>query len=204
MALSTYELSLAEFRFPNKLPGKHSNFRFVANVRYVSSRGEHDTQHAVMPDLERHWECDPNRKQDPQFVRGADAGSFGTFDMSRIDAWDRLVMLVRADAIHSVQLKVFDIDRPNFFDRLGGVLGDVIGTIFGRARSALPGTTGVFADALGTASADVESALLTRLAGGDRLLFRGSAQLDGPGDYLIAGSGDAGDYEIRLELKVTE
>ncbi len=204
MALSTCELSLTGFRFPKKLSGKHSNFRFVADVRYVSSRGEHDTQHAVMPDLERHWECDPGRKHEPQYVRGADIGSFGTFDMSKIDAWDRLVLLVRADAIHSVQLKVFDIDRPNFFDRLGDAMGDVIRTILGRSRGALPGTTGVFADALGTASADVESALLTRLAGGDRLLFRGSVPLDGPGDYLIAGSGDAGDYEIGLELKVTE
>ena len=204
MPLSTYELTLTEFRFPNKLSGKHSNFRFVADVRYVSSRGEHDTQHAVMPDLERHWECDPDRKKEPQYVRGADSGSFGTFDMSRIDAWDRLIMLARADTIHSVQLKVFDIDRPNFLDRLGDALGDVIGTILGRSRSALPGATGVFADALGTASADVESALLTRLAGGDRLLFRGSVLLDGPGDYLIAGPGDAGDYEIGLELKLTE
>ncbi len=123
MALFTYELSLAGFRFPNRLPGKHSNFRFVADVRYVSSRGEHDTQHAVMPDLERHWECDPDRTEESQYVRGADIGSFGTFDMSRIDAWDRLIMLAGADAIHSVQVKVFDIDRPNFLDRLGGYPG---------------------------------------------------------------------------------
>lgn len=87
---------------------------------------------------------------------------------------------------------------------MGDALGDVIGTILGRGRSALPGTTGVFADALGTASADVESALLVRLAGGDRLLFRGSVSLDGPGDYLITGTGDAGEYEIGLELKVTD
>lgn len=204
MALSTYELSLAGFRFPNRLPGKHSNFRFVADVRYVSSRGEHDTQHAIMPDLERHWECDPDRTEESQYVRGADIGSFGTFDMSRIDAWDRLILLVRADAIHSVQVKVFDIDRPNFFDRLGDALGDVIGTILRRGRSASPGSTGVFADALGTASADVESALLVRLAGGDRLLFRGSVSLEGPGDYLITGSGDAGEYEIGLELEVAD
>ena len=128
MALSTYELSLAGFRFPNRLPGKHSNFRFVADVRYVSSRGEHDTQHAVMPDLERHWECDPDCSEEAQYGRGADIGSFGTFDMSRIDAWDRLIMLVGADAIHSVQVKVFDIDQPNFLDRLGDALGDVEST----------------------------------------------------------------------------
>jgi len=204
MALATYELTLTSFRFPRDLSAKHSNFRFVADVRYVSSRGEHDTLHAVMPDLERHWECDQGRSQDPLYVRGEDTGSFGTFDMSKIDAWDRLVMLVRADAIHSVQLKVFDIDRPNFFDRLGDAMGDVIRTILGRGRGGLDDSAGVFADALGNASADVESALLTRLAGGDRLLFRGSASLDGLGDYRIAGRGDAGEYGIGLELKTTE
>ena len=204
MPLATYELLLSDFRFPTDLSAKHSNFRFVADVRYVSSRGEHDTLHAVMPDLERHWECDQDRSQDPLYVRGDDTGSFGTFDMSKIDSWDRLVMLIRADAVHSVQVKVFDIDRPNFFDRLGDALGDVLRTILGRGREALPDETGVFAGALGNASADVESALLTRLAGGDRLLFRGSALLDGFGEDLLSGPGDSGNYEIRLELKTTE
>jgi len=196
----TYELSLTDFRFPKKLPGKHSNFRFVADVRYVTSRGEHDTLHAVLPDLERHWECDRDHRGEPAFVRGPDTGSFGTFAMAKIDDWDRLVMLVRAESVHSVQMKVFDIDRPNFFDRLGDALGDVVRTILGRARGGVAEQTGVFADALGNASADVESALLTRLAGGDRLLFRGSVRLEGPGDYVIAGPGEAGDYELRLQL----
>lgn len=199
-----YELSLTDFRFPKKLPGKHSNFRFVADVRYVSSRGEHDTLHAVLPDLERHWECDRDHRKEPTYVRGPDTGSFGTFDMTKIDDWDRLVMLVRAEAVHSVQIKVFDIDRPNFFDRLGDALGDVVRTILGRGRGGLTDATGVFADALGNATADVESALLTRLAGGDRLLFRASARLDGPDGYLLAGPGEAGDYEIRLEMTASE
>lgn len=200
----TYELSLTDFRFPKKLPGKHSNFRFVADVRYVSSRGEHDTHHAVLPDLERHWECDRDHRKEPYYVRGPDTGSFGTFDMSRIDDWDRLVLLVRADGVHSLQMKVFDIDRPNFFDRLGDALGDVVRTILGRGRGGLTEATGIFADAVGHASADVESALLTRLAGGDRLLFRASTRLDGPGDYLLAGQGEAGDYEMRVQLQQTE
>ncbi len=204
MPLATYELSLTEFRFPRDLSGKRSNFRFVADLRYVSSRGEHDTLHAVMPDLERHWECDEDHQRDTMYVRGADDGEFGTFDMSKIDAWDRLVMLVRADAVHSVQLKVFDIDRPNFFDRLGDALGDVIRTIIGRGRTSLPESTGVFSGALGNASEDVESALLTRLAGGDRLLFRGSVLFDGSGEYVISGKGDSGQYEMRLELQTTE
>jgi hypothetical protein len=203
MAISTYEVSLAGFRFPKALPAKRCNFRFVADVRYSNGRGDFDTAHAVLPDLERWWECDPDRGADPSYVRGADAAEFATFDMSMIDAWDRLVILVRGDGIHSVQFKVFDIDRPDFLDRVGGTLGDVVGAVFGRGRSALQDETSVFAGALGGASADVESALLGRLAGGERLLFRGSAQLSEPGEYVVSGLGEKGEYAIRCELRIS-
>lgn len=204
MAISTYELSLTGFRFPSALPDKRCNFRFVADVRYVNGRGDFDTAHAVLPDLERWWECDPDRRAEPSYVRGADAGEFGTFDMTSIDAWDRLVILVRGDGIHSVQFKVFDIDRPDFFDRVGSALGDVVGAVLGRGRADLDDTTGVFAGALGGAAADVESALLARLAGAERMLFRGSAQLAEPGEYVVSGLGEKGEYVIRCELNVSD
>jgi hypothetical protein len=204
MAISTYELSLAGFRFPKALPAKRSNFRFVADVRYVNGRGDFDTAHAVLPDLERWWECDPDRRSDPSYVRGPDTGEFGLFDMTAIDAWDRLVILVRGDGIHSVQFKVFDIDRPDFLDRVGGALGDVVGAVIGRQRSDFEDRAGVFAGALGGAADDIESALLGRLAGGDRLLFRGSAQLSGPGEYVVSGLGEKGEYAIRCELKISD
>ena len=201
---ANYEVALTAFRFPRDLPGKRANFRMVAEVRYVSSRGEHDTHHAVLPDLERLWECNPDRPKDPQFVRGEEDGAFASLDMARVDDWDRLVMLVRADAVHSVQVKVFDIDRPNFFDRLGDALGDVVRSILGRGRAGLPSAAGVFAEALGNASDDIESALLTRLAGGDRLLFRASARLEATGDYWLTGFGEAGEYEVRLSLSISD
>lgn len=201
---ANYELRLTGLRFPRDLPGKRANFRMVAAVRYVSGRGEHETHHAVLPDLERLWECDPGRPADPQFVRGEEAGGFASLDMSKVDDWDRLIMLVRADSVHSVQLKVFDIDRPNFFDRLGDALGDVVRSILGRGKAGMERTAGVFAQALGNASDDIESALLTRLAGGDRLLFRGSTRLDGAGDYELAGSGEAGEYRLGLSLTITD
>ena len=52
----TYELVLTGFHFPRKLPRRKANFRFVADVRYVNGRGEYDTEHAVLPDLDRYWE----------------------------------------------------------------------------------------------------------------------------------------------------
>ena len=105
MAISTYELAISDLRFPKALSPKRCNFRLVADVRYVNGRGDFDTAHAVLPDLERWWECDPDRRDDPMFARGADDGPFGTLDMGAVDAWDRLVILVRGDGIHSVQLK---------------------------------------------------------------------------------------------------
>ena len=201
---ANYELRLTAFRFPRELPGKRANFRMVAAVRYVSGRGEHETHHAVLPDLERLWECDPGRASDPQFVRGEEVGSFASLDMSKVDDWDRLIMLVRADSVHSVQLKVFDIDRPNFFDRLGDALGDVVRSILGRGKAGVERAAGVFAEALGNASDDIESALLTRLAGGDRLLVRGSARLVDAGDYELTGSGEGGEYRLGLSLAVTD
>lgn len=204
MAISSYELSLSGFRFPAALPPKRSNFRILADVRYVNGRGDFDTAHAVLPDLDRWWECDPGKSGDPDFVRGPDDAEASTLDMAAIDAWDRLVILVRGDGIHSVQFKVFDIDRPDFLDRVGGALGDVVRTVLGRGRAAATAETGVFAGSLGNAADDVESALLTRLAGGDRLLFRGSSQLSGPGEYVVSGRGEKGDYEIRCTLGVTD
>jgi len=99
---------------------------------------------------------------------------------------------------------VFDIDRPDFLDRVGGALGDVVRTVLGRGRAAAAAEAGVFAGSLGNAADDVESALLTRLAGGERLLFRGSSQLSGSGEYVVAGRGEKGDYEIRCTLRVTD
>lgn len=204
MAISSYELSLTGFEFPGALPGKRSNFRFVADVRYVNGRGDFDTAHAVLPDLERWWECDRDRQGEPPYVRGPDSGDSATFDMTALDAWDRLVILVRGDGIHSVQIKVFDVDRPDFLDRVGGRLGDVLGTLGGRGRDRIDEQTGMLAGALGSASADIESALLVRLAGGDRLLFRGATELSEPGEYVLSGPGEKGRYTVRCELKISD
>jgi hypothetical protein len=198
----TYELALTGFQFPRKLPRRKANFRFVADVRYVNGRGEHSTEHSVMPDLDRHWECDPEKKDAPDYVRGLHQGRAASFDMDLIDAWDSLVLLVRGDGIHSVQFKVFDVNRPDAWDRLRRALGDVVRTLVGRARAVLPEKAGVLSDSLGSAASDLESALLTRLAGGEKLLFRGSTRLEAPGGYVVEGKGRDGGYVIRCELKV--
>ena len=199
----TYELVLTGFEFPLKLPRRKANFRFVADVRYVNGRGEHDTEHAVLPDLDRYWECDPERKGSPEYVRAKDRDRKASFDMSRIDDWDRLVLLVRGDEVHSVQFKVLDVNRSDGWDRLRRALGDLAATVIGRARSSVPEKGWVVSDALGTAATDLESALVGRLAGGQDLLFRGSTALGEPGPYEVVGSGVHGSYAVRCELKVS-
>jgi hypothetical protein len=199
----TYELVLTGFDFPGKLSRRKANFRFVADVRYVNGRGEHDTEHAVLPDLDRHWECDPEREDSPDYVRAKSKASVASFDMDRIDAWDRLVLLIRGDGVHSVQFKVFDVNRADAWNRIGQALGDVVRTVIGRARAALPAKAGIASDSLGSAATDLESTLLARLAGGEDLLFRGSTKLGAAGGYVVRGKGAEGKYAIRMELRIS-
>ena len=201
MAPMTWEIGLTGFRFPTKLPPKRANYRIVVDLRYVTKRGDHTTEHAVLPGLDRWWECDRERKDGIDFVRGPDVGQFATLDMSAVDDWDRLILLVRGDAIHSIQFKVFDVNRPGTLDRIRRGLGEVLGSLIGRARSSLPDVAGVFSDSLGSAATDLESALITRVAGADRLLFRGSARIPEPGEYVVEGVGEKGPYRIDFALR---
>lgn len=200
----TFQLSIAGLEFPRALSRRKSNFRIIADVRYVNGRGEHDTEHSVLPDLDRWWECDPERRDSPDYVRGAENGETVSFDMTRIDDWDRLVLLVRGDSVHSVQLKVFDVNRSDGWDRLRRALGEVVVALIGRGRTAVPERAWPLSDALGTAADDLESALVGRLAGAQDLLFRGSAALAEAGDYEVGGPGAFGRYAVRLELRASE
>ncbi len=201
MAPITWEIDLTGFRFPETLPPKRANFRIVVDLRYVTKRGDHTTEHAVLPGLDRWWECDPDRADSLEYARGPDEGEFATLDMSAVDDWDRLILLVRGDSIHSIQFKVFDVNRPGSLDRIRRGLGEVLGALIGRARDRLPEVAELASDSLGSAATDLESALITEVAGADRLLFRGSARIPEPGDYTVAGVGEDGAYRIDFTLR---
>lgn len=181
---NTFRISLANFSFPPGLSGGQANFRFIVDLRYIDAGGEFATEHAVMPSLDTFWECDPNKKDKPNFVR---AGDSAKFDMKKIDDWDRLVLCVKARELHSVQAKVIDVDRKDIFDKLKelaqGVLKGAFGVFRSRVASLVPSSAGAL-DAptsvhqtLGNAADDIESLLLKKMAGGDKVLFRGSVSL---------------------------
>lgn len=102
-----FELNLTGFRFPDDLPNDRANFRFVADLRYLDHRKQFKSVHAVMPSLDTFWECDKRRADRANHVRDA---SDARFDMAKIDVWERLVFLVRAEAVHSIQFKVLDVN----------------------------------------------------------------------------------------------
>ncbi|HVR29099.1 MAG TPA: hypothetical protein VMS86_06135 [Thermoanaerobaculia bacterium] len=192
---SEFELTLESFAFPATLPNSRANFRFVVDVRMVRS-GKFATDTAVMPGFDTWWECDRKKTRHPLYVRLAGAPAL---DMDRIDAWERLVLLTRADSLHSLQLKVFDVDRPDAWDTLRDALGRIAQSVLGRTSRALE-LQDIAAEGFGAVEEDVRSSVAKRLAGGDRLLYRGSAPLDAPGPVTLGGRGVGGDYAAAFRL----
>lgn len=204
MPARTYEFVLTDFEFPAKLANRKANFRLLADLRYISRRGDHTTAHAVLPGLDSWWECDPGRDDRPEYVRGGLIGKRVGLDMTRIDDWQRLILLVRGDGVHSIQIRAFDVNRSDPWDRMKSAVADIIPSLIGRGRAALPDLEGVLTDAFGSAASDLESVALARIAGGDSLLFRGSLRLPGPGAFEIGGRGVSGKYRIGFELRELE
>jgi hypothetical protein len=192
---SEYELNLERFWFPSGLADNRANFRFVVDIRLVRS-GRFATDTAVLPGFDTWWECDQKKVQNPNYVRAEG----NTFDMQKIDDWQRLILLTRADSLHSVQVKVFDVDRPDAWDALRDAFGQIAQTVIGRAPRLLD-LPDLAADGFGAVEEDLRSTIVKRLAGGDRLLFRGSARLEEPGIVRITGPGTAGDYTVHLRLE---
>ena len=192
---SEFELTLESFSFPASLPDNRANFRFVIDVRMVRS-GKFATDTAVLPGFDTWWECDRKKTRHPLYVRLAGGAAL---DMEKVDAWERLVLLTRADSLHSFQLKVFDVDRPDAWDTLRDAVGRIAQSVLGRAPRTLD-LDDVVADGFGAIEEDLRSSLAKRLAGGDRLLYRGSAPLDTPGPVTVAGGGIGGDYAAAFRL----
>ena len=206
--LQFLQLVLASFSFPTGLDNGKANFRFVVDVRYIDGKGNPATHHAVMPSPDTYWECDKRKEKSPNYVRANNGSEFDMSSTGNIDSWDRLVFLGRAQIIHSVQVKVFDVDRPDIWDKIQNALGSLIEALFGKAKSVVPkgeegsyqsSVTGVF----GSFVDDVSSSILKRLSNGEDVLFRGSWSSAGdpepPITLTISGKGTSGPYKVVLK-----
>ena len=182
-----FEFTLKEFHFPKKLSNNRANFRFVVDLRFINDKGQFTTEHAVMPSLDTFWECDTGKADKPNYVRGddvkPDGNSYGQFNMDAIDEWDRLILYVKGESVHSIQFKVIDVNRKDAWDKVKNFLGGIVEAVIGKIKGVIPTESlpaSLLSGSLGGAADDVQSFLLKKLAGGDDILFRGSADLKTP------------------------
>lgn len=198
-----FELKLTQFLFPNNLSNNKANFRFVVDLRLIKGEGQFTTEHAVMPSLDTFWECDNGKSNKPNYVRHCEIISNGNvnysqFDMNKIDDWDKLIFLVKGERLHAIQFKVFDVDRKDAWDKMQNIAGKLIDA-FGKITDAIPGGQ------LGGAIPDLFSFLLKKIAGGDKVLFRGSTKIEDLDDEnsvekKIQGRGTDGEYQIDFSV----
>jgi len=210
--MPTFELSLTDFNFPADLPESRSTFRMLLDVRYIDTDGKFATQHAVLPGLDTYWECEQAHKGEANFVRDPNAPKL---DMTKIDPWDRLFFLFKANSIHSLQVRVIDIEKEGgFLDKIKEYAGSIVEALVGTAKTAalgaVPAQIAFVKDAFGAAVHDVEAFGLAQLAGAkrqDSLVFKQSArgipQFTNGGAFSLTGSGTKGTYQLDLNLTIT-
>jgi hypothetical protein len=204
--MPNFEITFEKFDFPDELPEARSTFRFIIDIRYVNAKGDFATEHAVLPGLDTYWECEKDHKGEASFVRNGDKSEI---DIAKIDQWDRLIVKLNAQSLHSIQVKVFDIEKTGgFMDKLkeysGMVVQALIGTAVKTAKEAVPVPPAVLQGAFGAATHDVETFALAQLAGiraQDSLLFKKSTNDMTPGNKSLIGDGSKGKYEVGISIK---
>lgn len=212
--MPTYELTLEGFDFPEDLEESRSSFRFLFDFRYYDPNGGYSTTHAVLPGLDTYWECEKGHRDKPNFVRPDDLSP--RFDMKRIDIWDRLIIRLRAKDLHSLQIKVIDVEKGGgLLDKVkeyaGPLLQSYLGVVRPQAARIIGEAPAFTQGVLGDAASDVEALALAKLAGMkgvEFLLFKGGMRReDMPpegGDFTVEGRGHKGEYRIGLRLRVEE
>jgi hypothetical protein len=212
MKMPTFELTLNDFTFPKTLPESRSTFRFLIDLRYIDSDGKFATTHAVLPGLDSYWECEKQHKGEANFVRHP---TLPKLDMNSIDEWDRMIVMLKATSLHSLQIRVIDIEKTGgFLDKIKDYAGAIVEALIGKATSAVTGAVvppTFLKDVFGHAVHDVEAFALSQLAGAkrqDSLIFKkGLTTSDFPaspgGALSLKGSGTAGEYQIDLNVKIT-
>lgn len=211
--MPTYELMLTGFTFPEKLDEARSTFRFLTDIRYTDKDGAFQTVHAVSPGLDTYWECEKANKNSPFFVRADDLSP--RFDMVKIDFWDAMIIRLRAKSIHSVQMRVIDIEKTGGLldkikDYANTLISSFLGVVKTKVTGAVPGPISFTKDTLGEAVSDVESLALSTLSGmkgKDSLLFKWARKAaDLPtvtGPLSISGKGLQGTYKVDLNVEIT-
>ena len=166
---SQFTLTLEGFRFSKRLANSKSNFRFIVGLRYFDQDGNFNTVHTIMPGLDSFWECDPGRRRKPNYVRGLVKDGYVNFDMKAVGEWDRLIFLVKGVRLHSIQFRVFDVNREDVGERLSGLIKGVFAMGAGVATGNIPSTLAAPVRGL---TNDLRVAAMNEITSEDDLLFR--------------------------------
>lgn len=161
MSDAKYAITLKSFSFPSSLGNEHANFRFALTLRFASEKGGLSTANSVIPSPETYWECDTAKTNDPRYVRMAGANEF---DMSKISSWNATAFLIIANYLHAIQLTIIDVDRKDWWEKLGGITQTVLGGLTGAAKKAVPGA---FADTTAAIGDQLQSLITKKIAGSD-------------------------------------
>ncbi len=201
--MKTFELTLKKFLFPKELSDKSANFRFVVDLRFVNEDNQLDEKSRVMPSLHAFWECANDKYGEPNYVRGDDTERYVQFDMVRVGEWDQHIQRVNGKSLHSIQFTVFDVDRKGTWERFEKLTKGFVGAVIGKIKGHIPGDSGLSLP-LGGAADDVHALLLRKIAGSDKVLFRGSHKFKHTDQEELCISGEEKEGRYKIKFSVTE
>lgn len=193
-------LKLTDFTFPEKLASSKLDFRFIIDLRIIDAGGKFTETTVVLPGLDTYWECDTANDSHPYYVR---ENNTNKFNMNLVGQWGSLVFFGKVRAVHSVQIKVVDVERKDAWDVVKGVFRNVIGLFFGKVEEKIP------LEIFGSANSDLQSLAMRKVAGGSEVLFCKSWEwgLDisnSSNPAILKGQGVSGKYEIHLNYERIE
>jgi hypothetical protein len=135
--------------------------------------------------------------------------------MTKIDFWDAMIIRLRAKQLHSIQMRVIDIEKTGGLldkikDYATSLISSFLGVVKTKVTGAVPAPISFAKDTLGEAVSDVESLALSTLSGmkgKDSLIFKWAKKAaDLPaatGPVSVSGKGLQGTYKLDLNLEIT-
>ena len=196
-----FAIMLEGFHFPENLGKDKSNFHFTVGLRFFDKDGNFNTVHTMLPGLDTYWECDPRKEKKTNYVRGSVEDGYVNFDMKAVGKWDSLIFVAKGIRLHSIQFKVFDVNRKDVWDKISGLIKGLFAMGVGVATAKIPAA---FAPPVQGLADDLRLAVMNEITSEDDLLFRQSLSFDenkaSSGEYEVSSSGTSSDYEIKFTV----
>ena len=124
--------------------------------------------------------------------------------MKAVGKWDSLIFVVKGLRLHSIQFKVFDVNRPDVWDKISGLIKGLFAMGVGVATANIPSAIAPPVQGL---TDDLRLAVMNKITSDDKLLFRQSCSFDErdcleekPEKYVISSKGTEPAYKIKFKV----